>query len=211
MTELQENQTPDVKNEKKKGKKEKAKKTPMQEALSWVLTLAAAVVLALVIRTCVFEPIRVDGGSMSDTLHNGEITFTFKTGYLLGAPGRQDVVICHYPGRRDNHNPLHMEMDTNFVKRVIGLPGETVEIRGNVVYINGEALEEPYLNPERNRGNHSMAAVTLGENEYFVMGDNRDNSNDSRNLRDVGPITRDMIVGHVKCVLFPLNQIRGVE
>lgn len=183
-----------------KGKKNKPKKTLKQEIISWVVTIVTAVVLALVIRTFIFEPVSVQGSSMADTLHNGEITFTFKTGYLFNAPQRQDVVICHYPNRKEN-----------FVKRIIGVPGDTVAIVGTTVYINGQPLEEPYLNPERNRYDHTMMPVTLGENEYFVMGDNRDNSNDSRNLSQVGPITRDMIVGHVTCVLFPFNQIRGVN
>ena len=183
---------------KKKGKKEK--KTLKQEIISWVVTLVTAIVLALVIRTFIFEPIRVDGSSMADTLHNGEITFTFKTGYLFNDPQRQDVVICRYPNRKEY-----------FVKRVMGVPGDTIAILGNTVYINGEAVDEPYLTPARNQYDHTMLPITLGENEYFVMGDNRDNSNDSRNLTRVGPITRDMIVGHVTCVLFPFNAIRGVE
>ena len=181
-------------------KEEKPKKTLKQEIISWVVTLATAIVLALVIRTFIFEPIRVDGSSMADTLHNGEITFTFKTGYLFNDPQRQDVVICRYPNRKEY-----------FVKRVMGIPGDTIAILGTTVYINGQPVEEPYLTAQRNRFDHTMLPITLGENEYFVMGDNRDNSNDSRNLSKVGPITRDMIVGHVKCVLFPFDAIRGVE
>lgn len=181
-------------------KEEKPKKSLKQEIISWVVTLATAIVLALVIRTFIFEPIRVDGSSMADTLHNGEITFTFKTGYLFNDPQRQDVVICRYPNRKEY-----------FVKRVMGIPGDTIAILGTTVYINGQPVEEPYLTAQRNRFDHTMLPITLGENEYFVMGDNRDNSNDSRNLTRVGPITRDMIVGHVKCVLFPFDAIRGVE
>lgn len=181
-------------------KEEKPKKSLKQEIISWVVTLATAIVLALVIRTFIFEPIRVDGSSMADTLHNGEITFTFKTGYLFNDPQRQDVVICRYPNRKEY-----------FVKRVMGIPGDTIAILGTTVYINGQPVEEPYLTAQRNRFDHTMLPITLGENEYFVMGDNRDNSNDSRNLSIVGPITRDMIVGHVKCVLFPFDAIRGVE
>ena len=187
-------------------KKGKPKKTLKQEIISWVVTIVTAVALALVIRTFIFEPIRVDGSSMADTLQNGEITFTFKTGYLFNDPQRHDVVICRYPNRSEY-----------FVKRVMGVPGDTIAILGSTVYINGTAVEEPYLNPARNQYNHTMSPITLGENEYFVVGDNRYNSHDSRDWndndpsRDVGPISKDMIIGRVRYVFWPLNEMRVVE
>lgn len=184
-------------------KNEKKPVNVKKEILSWILTLGAAVVIALLIRHFLFEPIRVDGESMCDTLQNNEIMFVTKPEYLLGDPQRGDVIICHYPGRTEN-----------FVKRVMGVPGDVIEVRENVVYRNGEAVDEPYLTPERNDNGFSMAAFTLGEDEYFVMGDNRDNSHDSRNYYGYGSpsaITRDMIIGHVRCVVFPFNAIRGVE
>ncbi len=184
-------------------KKEKKPTNVKKEILSWVLTLGAAVVIALLIRTFLFEPIRVDGESMCDTLQNNEIMFVTKPEYLFGDPERGDVVICKYPGRTEN-----------FVKRVMGIPGDVIEVRNNVVYRNGEAVEEPYLTPERNDNGFSMEAFTLGGDEYFVMGDNRDNSHDSRNYYGYGSpaaLTRDMIIGHVRFVLFPFNVIRGVE
>ncbi len=184
-------------------KKEKKPTNVKKEILSWVLTLGAAVVIALLIRTFLFEPIRVDGESMCDTLQNNEIMFVTKPEYLFGDPQRGDVVICKYPGRTEN-----------FVKRVMGIPGDVIEVRSNVVYRNGEALDEPYLTPERNDNGFSMEAFTLGDDEYFVMGDNRDNSHDSRNYYGYGSpsaLTRDMIIGHVRFVLFPFNAIRGIE
>lgn len=122
---------------------------------------------------------------MTDTLQNGEIMYVSKPEYLLGDPARGDVVICHYPGREEN-----------FVKRVIGLPGDVVEIRSNQVYVNGEPLDEPYLPPSRNDDGFSMAPFALGADEYFVMGDNRDNSHDSRNYYGAGPPRRDHPKGH---------------
>lgn len=184
-------------------KKEKKPVDVKKEILSWVLTLGAAVVIALVIRTFLFEPIRVDGQSMCDTLQNNEIMLVTKPEYLFGDPERGDVIICKYPERSEN-----------FVKRVMGIPGDVIEVRTNVVYRNGEALDEPYLTPSRNVNGFSMEAFTLGEGEYFVMGDNRDNSHDSRNYynsRTPAAITRDMIVGHVRCVVFPFNAIRTIE
>lgn len=110
----------------------------MKEILSWVLTLGSAVVLALLIRTFLFEPIRgVDGESMCDTLQNKEISVCYQAGVPHWAkPQRGDVVICKYPGRTEN-----------FVKRLMAVPGDTIQVKDNVVYINGEALEEPYRRP----------------------------------------------------------------
>ena len=200
-------QTPLENEVKKEGTPEpsqaKKKKDVKKEILSWILTLGSAVVIALLIRTFLFEPIRVDGQSMCDTLQNNEIMFVTKPEYLLGEPQCGDVVICKYPGRTEN-----------FVKRLMGVPGDTIEVRDNVVYRNGEALDEPYLTPDRNNDGFSMDPMTLGEGEYFVMGDNRDNSHDSRNYYGYGKpatLTRSQIIGHVRCVVFPFDKIRGIE
>lgn len=187
-------------------KKEKVKKTPMQELLDWVVTLAAAVVIAMVVRTFLFEPVRVDGRSMSDTLMDGEIMYVDKTAYsalnlfgktylLGGEPERFDVVICHYPERGN----------TNFVKRVVGLPGDTVAVVDGYLYVNGEKYEEEYLTY---RPNYNLSPYTVPEGMYFVLGDNRSNSNDSHLI---GPISRDMIMGHVRHVVWPLSDWREVQ
>ena len=179
------------------------KKSVTKEILSWVLTLGSAVVIALLIRTFLFEPIRVDGQSMCDTLQNNEIMFVTKPEYLFGEPQRGDVVICKYPGRTEN-----------FVKRLMGVPGDTIAVENNVVYLNGKALDEPYLTPTRNDDGFSMDPITLGDGQYFVMGDNRDNSHDSRNYYGYGKpatLTRDQIVGHVQFVVFPFDKIRSIE
>lgn len=180
-----------------RGQKEKPKKTLKREIFEWVVTIAAAVLIAFVIRTFLFEPVRVDGGSMLETLQDGEIMFVTKYDYLASDPERFDVVICHYPNRGA----------TNFVKRVVGLPGDTVEIRDGYLYVNGELYEEDYID---HRPYADFAAYTVPEGYYFVMGDNRANSHDSR-ADDVGPITRDQIVGHVRSVLFPFDAWRTIE
>lgn len=188
--------------ETKKGK-EKKPVNVKKEILSWILTLGAAVIIAMVIRTFLFEPVRVDGHSMDDTLANGEIMFVTKPEYLTGDPQPGDVVICHYPGRGN----------TNFVKRVIGVPGDTLMFVDNVLIRNGEVVDEPYLTPSRNQNGFSMLPITLGENEYFVCGDNRDNSHDCRNLTNGVPeaITRDMIIGHVRYVVYPFSDARSIN
>ncbi|MBO4378198.1 MAG: signal peptidase I [Clostridia bacterium] len=202
-------------------KKEKKKKSVKREILEWILTLVVAVLIALPIRAFVFELVRVDGGSMDNTLANGEIMFVTKYDYAStwlclpwqdaetqeqakrittgGEPERFDVVICRYPGRGG----------TNFVKRIVGLPGDTIELRNGYLYVNGELYEEPYIDDAYRTGRLNMfGPYTVPEGEYFVMGDHRNNSNDSRSQ---GPITRDMIIGHVRTVLFPFNKIRGID
>lgn len=176
-------------------KKEKIRKPLWKEILEWIVTLAAAVVIALVVRTFLFEPVRVDGSSMSTTLVDGEVMFVTKPEYLLGDPQRFDVVICHYPNRGN----------TNFVKRVVGLPGDTVEVKDGFLYVNGEKYEEPYI---VNRPNYTLAPYTVPDGEYFVLGDNRSNSNDSHLI---GPITREMIIGHVRSVILPFSSWRTIE
>lgn len=190
--------------------KEKKNKKPLgREILEWIVTILAAVAIALVIRTFVFEPVRVDGHSMDDTLANGEIMFVSKLGYasfdffgnrvsVFGNPKRFDVVICHYPDRGS----------TNFVKRVIGIPGDRIKIVDGYVYVNDEKYEEPYINDAYRTGlGANFNEVVVPEGQYFVMGDHRNNSNDSRY---VGPIGRNMIIGHVVQVVFPFSEFRPV-
>lgn len=189
---------------------DKEKKSFGKELLSWIVTLGMAVIIAFTIRTFLFEPIRVDGESMCDTLQDGEIMLVTKPEYLFGDPQVGDVVVCHYPERGN----------TNFVKRVIGVPGDTITIENGVVYRNGEAVEEPYLTLSRNQGSYYdiTEPFVLGDDEYFVCGDNRDNSHDSRNFYTLGwgqyqpaAVTRDMIKGHVRWVVFPFGNARGIE
>ncbi len=280
----------------------KEKKSVVREILGWVGTLLSAVVLALAIRSFLFELVRVDGASMNDTLQNGEIMFVSKLDYAstwlslpwqsseakeaaprlatgIGEPKQFDVVIARYPGRGD----------TNFVKRLIGMPGDRIRIEDGYLYVNDQKYEEPYVNDEYRtnagspgkdfeeiyvpkkgdelsleyvdeaksrvgvyvnggiwtwRGISSEAVseegdrlayhrdgalmlngedissdperikdlvgrkFTLEKDLYFVMGDHRDSSNDSRSQ---GPITRDMLVGHVRTVIFPIGAWRGIQ
>ena len=181
--------------EQPENKKEEKKKTVGQEILSWILTFAVAIALALVIRTFIFEPVRVDGHSMDYTLADNEYMIVTKYDYLLGEPERFDVIICHYPERGR----------TNFVKRLVGLPGDTVSMLNGTLYVNGEAIDEPYIT---NKANYNMQAYTLKDDEYFVLGDNRSSSNDSH---IIGPISREQIKGHVRCVAFPFKNARTVK
>ena len=202
--------------ERKARQKEKEKnKTLGQKIWSWVWTILAAVIIAVAVRAFIAEPIRVDGTSMTNTLKDGEIVLATKWDYLLGEPQRNDIIICRYPGRMNERGAtqitfsaaISLDIYTLFVKRLVALPGDTVQITGGHLYVNGELVEDPEF----------MASVpsdyakrTLGSNEYFVIGDNRASSHDSR-ASDVGPIGREAIMGKVKTVLLPLNKIRSVK
>ena len=299
-----------------KKKKQKEKKSVGMEILSWIMTLLCALAAALVIRSVIFEPVRVDGASMDDTLADGEIMLVSKYDYsstwlclpwqsdnasqqapriTFGTPKLLDVVICRYPARGA----------VNFVKRIVGAPGDTVELREGFLYLNGEQAEaekelisseyrvrgasdgytfDPYYVPKRgdtltvsgsntevqlqvngenwnrkktcliakdadgkqlkiysrkkddsSRGGRQEADIaviayggkewtagsfgeiipelagksfTVDEDYYFLMGDHRNNSNDSRS---VGAVERSMIIGHVRRVVFPFGNWRGIR
>ncbi len=194
-----------------KKKKEKEPKSVKMEVLSWIVTLLAAVVIAMLIRVFVFEPIRVDGTSMTNTLQDKEIVYTSKLDYLLGDVQRGDIVICRYPNRMgkgvDLGAALRLQDYTLFVKRVVALPGDTLYIQDGKLFVNGEEQPDPEYMGSTPR---DYDEITLGADEYFVIGDNRYSSHDSR-YSEVGPLSRDMIMGKVKFVMWPLNKIRTVK
>lgn len=171
-----------------------------REIAGWVLTLAFAALLALLINSFVFFFARVEGNSMLGTLKDGEVLFVWRAGYVFGQPQRGDIVICHYPKTKDGG--YLDQKNTCYVKRVIGLPGDTVSIRQGTVYINGEALKESYLETER-IDSQSMEAVVLEEGEYFLMGDNRSDSTDSRRM---GAVERGKILGKAVGVVYPFTE-----
>lgn len=155
------------------------------------------VLTALSIRSFLAEPIRVDGDSMIPTLINNEDMLVEKVGYWFHDPARGDMVICFYPGYTES-----------CVKRVIGLPGETVSISDGQIYIDGTALDESDYWTGEIIGD--MDPVTVGAREVFVVGDNRNGSKDSRNPA-VGCIPYAKVVGRVIAVVWPLDTLRTVE
>lgn len=154
--------------------------------LDLVKTLAIVFVLSFVIRTYLIQPFIVDGSSMQPNFHTNEFIMTSKAVYHLHKPQRFDVIVFRYPN----------DPTTFFIKRVIGLPGETVEIKDGSVYINSQSISEPYLSKGQKttiNGDLTVSQkITLGSNELFVMGDNRDNSFDSRSW---GPLKLVNVVG----------------
>ena len=173
--------------------------------LTDILLIVLTVAVVAAVRQWCFEPVRVKGASMRSTLSDGEVLLVTKGDYLFSAPQRGEVVICHYPGRYIDKWKLFPQY---FVKRIAAIPGDTVEFRDGILFVNGEAVNESYVDPEHNRRSITTEPHLLGEDEYYVLGDNRDNSNDSRRI---GPITRRMIVGRVRQVIYPFSHIRDVS
>lgn len=163
----------------------------------WVKSFAIAAVGVLIFTALIAQPVRVEGTSMENTLKDREQMIVTKFEYLLGDPERFDVVICRYPERGL----------TRFVKRIVGVPGDTVAVSGGVLYINGEPVMEPYI---AYPPNYLLDEVTVMPGHYFVLGDNRSSSNDSH-LPSVGQLSRDKIIGKVRFVVWPLSEIRAVN
>jgi signal peptidase I len=160
----------------------------------WVISIAIAVAVAIIIRTFIFEPIFVSGDSMIPTLQNGESLGVEKVSRYTSLPARGEIVIVTDP---DNNETL--------VKRVIGLPGDTVEVKNSKVYINGQALSENYTSKTPY---NDLKTVAVPENSVFVMGDNRANSKDSRFF---GSVNKNAIIGHALVVIWPLTEIHSVS
>ena len=176
-------------------KPKKKEKRMGREILSWAGTLAAALAIALVIRSFVFTLIAVDGNSMQETLQNGDRLYVSILTARISSYERGDVVICRYPGRSDY-----------CVKRVIGLPGDVIAARSGVVYLNGEPLDEDYVSP-LHAAHYDYPETVLGKGEYFLLGDNRAISHDSHSA-DVGPVTD--IVGKARAIIWPPAHIKAL-
>lgn len=142
-------------------------------------TLLMTVLIFVLVRGLLVQNFRIEGFSMEPTLHEGQYLIVNKLVYYLHPPRRGDIIVFAFP-----RGP-----ERDFIKRVIGVPGDTVEIRPGQILVNGEVIQEPY-NPEP--VNYSYPPTTLGSNEYFVLGDNRNNSSDSHTW---GVLERKYIIG----------------
>lgn len=162
----------------------------------WAIVIGVALLVAFLVRTFVLAHFVVDGTSMVNTLYDDDRVFVNKLSYRLHDPNRGDVVVLHQ---------LNGTTERDLIKRVIALPGETIEIRSCQVLIGGRLLEEPYLDPAivqpGNCGGDLEPQTVPGEH-VFVMGDNRGGSQDSRSP-GVGPISEDDLVGRAFVVFWP--------
>lgn len=172
------------------------------EIRGWVFSIAAAVVIALLLRFFVFEFIRVEGPSMEDTLQTNEYVFMEKMSYRFSEPQRGDIVICSFP----NHSQT-------YVKRIVAIEGDTIEISDGELYINGKQEFEYYdyyehYDPITQRMS-DMPAKVVPQNAVFVMGDNRTQSMDSRDST-IGALPYSMIRGKAVFIIWPLSKIQGL-
>ncbi len=178
----------------------KKEKTPKEEFVSWIISLVAAVAVALALRFFVFDFVVVEQSSMEDTLFTGEWLFLEKVTYDFNDPNEGDIIVCYFDEGKNNIFYDFIKHRKNYVKRVIGVSGDTVEIREGVTYVNGEAVDEPYLRePEIG----TLEPTVVPEDSVFVMGDNRNNSFDSR---VIGSIPYDRIRGRVLFRAWPFTK-----
>lgn len=200
---LEEEQTEEEQTEKEQTEIEQENKTnKVKEIIEMVLYLLFVLLVVWFVITYVGQRTVVDGVSMYDTLDDGDNLWVSKISYNLGEPERFDIVVF----------PVDDE-ETYYIKRIIGMPGETLRIDENgVIYINDEPLEEfyGYETIAPNRIGRALEGVTLGEDEYFVMGDNRNESEDSR-FELVGNVKRELLVGKAVFRIWPLSSFGKIE
>jgi signal peptidase I len=161
------------------------------ELRTWSRDLLIAIGLALVIIVFLYQPVKVEGTSMAPLLSDQERIFINKFVYRFEPIQRGDVVVFWYP----------LDRTKSFIKRVIALPGETVEIRQGIVYVNGKTLAEPYV-PPKYEDMSDYGPVKVPRQMYFVMGDHRISSNDSRIF---GPVARRFIYGRAVFAYWPMD------
>jgi signal peptidase I len=171
--------------------------------LDFVETIVIALAIFVVVYRFLFQPHQVKGNSMYDNFHDGEYLLTDKVSYRFRSPQRDDVVVFKAPGNEDY----------DYIKRLIALPGDEVRVAGGRVFINGQLLDESgYLDPRIMTQSGTYAkenqTVTVPENQYFVMGDNRNNSSDSR---EWGTVPAENIVGKAWVRYWPVNRLGLVK
>jgi signal peptidase I len=163
----------------------------------WLRDLLVASVASILIITFLYQPVRVEGTSMLPRLEDRDRLFINKFVYHISAIERGDVVVFRYP----------RDPEKSYIKRVIALPGDTLSIDHGHVYVNGNLLHEPYVPPEY-RDNRSQAEMVIPADHYFMMGDHRSISSDSR---DFGPVDRSLIYGKAVFVYWPARDLGVVR
>lgn len=180
------------------------KREKIKNFLEYGLYFFLAVAFTYFILAFVAQRTSVKGSSMYPTLKESDQLIVEKVSYHFKNPERFDIIVFNYREQRDE-KPVH------YIKRVIGLPGETIRIEDGKIYINDELLEESYgyyLDEQVMEGYDASEGITIGENEYFVLGDNR---NDSLDSRKIGCISKDDIVGRAVFRVMPFDKFGGIK
>ncbi len=173
----------------------------LRELLGWVLYFLVIIGLTYLILTYLGQRTGVEGSSMETTLSDGDQLLIDKLSYHIGEPERFDIVVFPYQHKKK----------TYYIKRIIGMPGETVQVIDGYVYINGELLESDVYGAElMNDPMTAASPITLGEDEYFVLGDNRNHSSDSRDP-SVGLIKRENLIGKAWIRLYPFDRMGVIK
>lgn len=168
----------------------------LKELLGWIIYILIIIGLTYLIITFVGQRTRVSGHSMEATLHDGDNLIVDKLSYRFREPERFEIIVF----------PYRHEANTYYIKRIIGLPGETVQVMDGCVYIDGKRLEESYGLEVMNDPGIAEKPIQLGKDEYFVLGDNRNHSSDSRDS-SVGVLHRDELMGRAWVRIWPLDSI----
>ncbi len=163
----------------------------------WVRDIVISAAVSVLIITFLYQPVRVEGTSMLPRLEDHDRLFINKFVYRISSIHRGDVVVFHYP----------RDPEKSYIKRVIALPGDRISIERGRVYLNGRLLHEAYV-PDEFRDARSMAETVVPEDAYFMMGDHRSISSDSR---EFGPVDRDLIYGKAVFVYWPTKDAGVVE
>ena len=178
----------------------KKKKSAFREVLSWVIYFLIIFGLTYLIITYVGQRTNVSGHSMETTLSDGDNLIVDKISYRFREPKRYEIIVF----------PFNKEEKIYYIKRIIGLPGETVQVKDGYVYINGEKLDEHYGNELMENAGIAEEPITLGDDEYFVLGDNRNHSSDSRDP-SVGILKREDLIGRAWIRIWPLNKFGVIK
>lgn len=167
------------------------------DVVRMIIFFLIIVALSFLVVKYVGQRTQVSGKSMEETLHNGDNLIIDKIAYRFQRPKRFDIIVF----------PYQFDKNTYYIKRIIGLPGETIQIKGNDIYINSTVLKEHYGKEKMEKNTEGIATVpiTLDKDEYFVLGDNRNHSTDSRDS-NVGIIHRSSIIGRAWLRLWPLER-----
>lgn len=204
------------KNEEQEESKEKQKLEKSTKQKIWAVIRELAIYVLIIITCLYFVPTYVaaknlvDGESMERTLQHNDQVITEKVSYRFHNPKRFDVIIFYHFDDFENQNKKDTEAYDFYVKRIIGLPGERVQIIEDTIYINGKPIEEHFGKDPIQDPGRAEEEILLGEDEYFVLGDNREVSIDSRDER-VGNVKRDWIYGRVCARIYPFSKIGGIS